>query len=522
MSTLAQQRTKSTSHFGGIFGPLAQYPGASYATILAEKIEQHTFVPRNTKREKTWVRSHAHDLKDMSKNTLPFNSALLLVDMESNASLDRTALRDAGIKFVRVLTSGVQAAKALSAANSNDLGEGGQIDIVFCHSRLEDMSAAQWIELIRKHPGLKNLPVVALVGGDVEREFLQSMDFTDLVTRPYSPKTLHDKLLHIQKIPNPWLDAQSPEFNAALHRFERCKTEEGKASFHVEEGLRFVQQKAWDSAIQEFNKALVHPAHKGDAELGLAAAWRGKQDLEKFRYYVYEAGLTFTRASQWTKARSAYVYMLRVLPKAPSPFVRTAQSYIRAGEYAKAATALVHGMELSSHENIANQVANACIYTENPAQALSKVKQVFVDPSLKNIVDSLDDNLAQALVAHQDAVSKGREERAKLEEKAKVFKAQQAKKHIPQLVSLEPEFDDDCINSGAKLTEYDEKGDESILEAIPGNPSLMQDDYVRKGKQENVLELMSEDDLESQLFTGFPKLNEAATVIKTTFKLMKK
>ncbi len=523
MQAQTQQRQNQATHFGGIFAPLAQYPGASYAKILSEKIEQHSFTPRPTKREKILVRSKTPYMKNMSKNILPFKSALLIVDMENNASLDRSALRDAGIKYVRVLTSGLQAAKILSSGPSSSQGEGDNIDIVFCHARFDDMSAVQWIELIRTHPALKSLPVVALVGSSVEEHFLQNLDFTAIMARPYSPKILHDKLADIDHVQAFYRNVESPVFDAALQRFESCNTEDGKASFYMEEGMRFVQQKEWDSAIQAFNKSMIHPTQKGDSELGIAAAWRGKQDIEKFRYYVYEAGLTFARAGQWSKARTAYSYMLKAVPKAPSPFVRIAQSYVRAGEYAKAAQALIKGIDLSPHENVANYIAKACLYTENPPYTLQKVKQFFVDPILQDIVKALDENLQQAFEARQDTVSKGREERARLEAKAKEYNANKANAtssnavKIKSVVDLEDELEDDDFGP----LYYDEDSDESILESIPGNPSLMQDDYVKK-EQGKVLQLMNEDDMESQLFTSFPKLNEAATVIKTTLKLMKK
>ncbi len=524
---LNNHNTNSATYFGGIFSPLAQYPGASYAKILSEKIEQNTFIiPKTTKREKVLVKSNTRYLKNMTNNALPFKSALLLVDMESNASLDKAALRDAGIKHVRVLTSGLHAAKVLSAKDSVDMGEDSQIDVVFCHPRFEDMSAVQWIELIRLHESLKNLPVIALIGSPIEEKFLQHADFNDFMLRPYSPKILHDKLLNIDLAKQKRdMNIESTDFDNAICRYERCKTEEGKGLFNIEEGMRFVQQKNWDSAIQSFTKAMLSKVHKGDAELGLAAAYRGKQDVEKYRYYLYEASLTFTRTAQWSKARSAYAHVLKDVPMAPSPFVRTAQSYIRSGEYAEASATLVAGLDLSTHENIAKHVARACLYTENPPHTLQKVKQFFIDPALKDIVTALDSNLQQAFVSHENSLTKSREEQARLEEKARLFKLQKAKDAEKErakndVVSLVG-FDE--IDDISAYDAYSEDDGESILEVIPGNASLIEDDYVKKNsKTGGVLELMNEDTLESNLFTGFPKLNEAATVIKTTLKLMKK
>ncbi len=502
------------SNFGGIFAPLAQYPGASYAKLLAEKIEQDTpIVPNKKAPKKTFVRSSMP--RTMKKINLPFKTALLIVDTESNANLDRAALRDAGISQIRVLTSGLEAAKVLSAKTNEDQ----PVDIVFCHPRFEDMSAVQWIELIRSHPTLKYLPIVSLVGSPAEEKLLLAVldGFDDSLTRPYSPKNLQDKLLQLSHLyeEDRRLDLPSLVFDAALLRFENRKTEDGKAGFYMEDGLRFMTEKQWDNAIQSFNKAMLHVEYKGDAELGLAAAWRGKQNVEKFHYYLYEASLTFTRANKWTKARSAYKHVLRSMPKAPSPFVRTMQNLIRAEKYTEAAETLIAGLDLSKHENIANHIAKACLYTENPPYTLQKVKQYFTDQALKEIVKSLDVHLHQAFVTHQDSVNKAREAKAKLEQKAReqLKAAALVKPVIEDLI--DHDLDDYKI-----ADEYAE--DESILDDIPGKPSLMQDDYIKQQDREGVVPLMNANDLESQMFSSFPRLNEAATVIKTTWKLMKK
>ncbi len=524
-----QYNQKQSTHFGGIFAPLAQYPGASYAEILSEKfVSQAQKSPHYGLREKNVVRSGVHYVKYMQKNNLPFNTALLLVDVESNSSLDRSILRDAGIARVRVFTSGLQAAKFLSAKQETDAQE--LVDIVFCHPRFEDMSAVQWIELIRSHPALKQLPVVALAGNHAEERLLQAVlgGFDELLTRPYSPKSLQEKLrqMHYSKSELSINSTVSPDFDQALKRFELCKTEDGKAKFNMEEGLRYMQQKQWDLAIQSFNKAIVNQSYKGDAELGLAAAWRGKQDLEKFRYYLYEAALTFTRSEQWAKARSAYAHALKIMPKTPSPFVRTMQSLIRAGKYSEAATTLLEGIELSKHEHISRHIAKACLYTENPPFTLKKVKEYFTDPLLLDAVKSIDSDLQQAFAAHQDNVNRNREEKARLEQKAKDYlKNKQSK---TRSIAGEDESADLVLGlvplvsqQVKKITSKNKVEADSILEEIPGDPTLMEDDYIKRHNNA-AIPLMDEDDLESQLFTGFPGLNEAATVIKTTWKLMKK
>ncbi len=515
---LKQDQLSKNQHFGGIFAPLAQYPGASYAKLLAEKIEQDIPVVKPKKvSEKTIVRSTMPHI--MKKIALPFKNALLLVELESNASLDRAALRDAGISQLQVLTSGVQAAKILSNKIPND----APIDIVFCHPRFEDMSAVQWIELIRSHPALKQLPVVSLVGSPAEERLLRAVmgGFDDLLTRPYSPKNLQDKLLQISYLhaDDRRQDLPSQAFDATLARFDSRKTEDGKASFHMEDGLRFITEKQWGNAVQAFTKAMLHPDYKGDAELGLAAASRGNKDMEKFNYYLYEASLTFTRAAKWTKARSAYKHVLRNMPKAPSPFVRTMQAHIRAGNYTDAATTLISGLDLSKHENIASHIAKACLYTENPPYTLQKVKQFFTDPALKDIVKSLDVHLQQAFVNHQDSVNKARAAKAKLEQRAK--EQLKAEARIPTVIEpVGVELGDYDFNDKKIADEY--AADESILDDIPGRPSLMNDDYVKRQEREGVLPLMNEAEVESQMFSSFPGLNEAATVIKTTWKLMKK
>ncbi len=186
-------RPRPSRPMGGMFSPLAQYPGAGYEEVFSTGRKHDTLpvLPQKTakKATKEIVRtkvSMAHTKQHS------FRSALLLVEMEGNARMDRAALRDAGVNRVQVLTSGLLASRFLSLKTQQ--GESTQdhnpvkgVDLVVCHPRLEDMSSLQWIELIRLNPALRHLPVITIAGSVEEGALFQALNcnFTSILTRPY-------------------------------------------------------------------------------------------------------------------------------------------------------------------------------------------------------------------------------------------------------------------------------------------------------------------------------------------------
>ncbi len=556
---------------GGLFSPLAQYPGAGYAEVFATARgkDDTTFLKESTSApvaKKTVVRTKG------AMANIPdhfFTSALLLVDDESNARMDRNALREAGIAKVQVLTSGVLAARFL--AHYSKEVDAKHIDIIVCHPHLGDMSALQWIELLSAHPVLKNIPVLGIAGSEDAAKLLRAFGggFAEILVRPYSHDDVRRILYEIQESALGKTQGASSEtlddtvFAQNLKRLQTLQSEDGRAERFVQDGLQWLKMKEWDKAITALSKALHNQEMRGEAEYGLAVAWQGKKNIEKYCYYLSEACLSLVRSQKWAKARMAYTQLLKVMPSAPNPFVAVAENLIRAQRYRDAAGTLVLGLPLGNAQDATQRLARACYYAENPPFAVGKIQKAFTAPMLHKIVQELPDALKQVTEEHEQRLQQRREERAALRLKTRSLPqptaytassvssakkgadspasgAGHAQSPIVASLSLEDTFSDSqqefydaqSLKAEGKMSKSGKgaMGKKSFESASAeggtvtrGQKSKKSDDDSAKSSskqgQTPLLQPLFEEDMAVDMFS--PKLNDIATVIKTTWKIMK-
>ncbi len=539
---LLNEQGKPPKHMGGALSPLAQNPEAGYSKTLQTEEDPKPLPEKN----KFFIRTN----KPMdSINEHSYSSALLLVEIEGNARMDRSTLREAGLGRIQVLTSGILAGRFLDIKSKDESEQG--IDIIFCHPRLEDMSASQFVELIRLSPLLKHIPIIAIAGNSEEGNLFQSIGcgFAQVLTRPYSLYDLQKALAQTQELKHesenitPAQPTKNKEdFDVALKTLESYKGQNARAVMYFNEGLKLLKEKSWDMAIVALSKVLYNQELKGEAEYGLAIAWQGKNNAEKYTYFLNEACLSLVRTQKWARARHAYTKLLQVMPHALNPFVRTAEGLIRGQNFRDAGATLLLGIGLSSEKDVLERIARACFYTENMEFTLDRVQKNFTAPQLKNLVAALPQELERLSKGHSQALEKKRDERAILRKKLRSLPPK------PDAFSLSP-FDHSAQNSsqssaaGLELVESESvKKEIDLLDfgeddfATPEDKSTSAKksfglfssrdkkkqapkSSARKNTGNEKNTQLQEQDLEVDFF---PKqLNEIATVIKTTWKIMK-
>lgn len=488
--------------------------------------------------------------------THPYTSALLLVDAESNAAVDRRALREVGITHVRVMTSGLHTARMLAGYLNGE--EALHTDIVLCHQKLADMQGTHLAQLLRKHPRLLGLPILAVVGNVSEAERLKALatGFSGLLVRPYSHERLNQTLYALSmgteeqqvQLGRQFLDTSS--FDAALRQYELNLNGSGTPEVAFRAGLEHLQARRWEEAIQSFQRALHQLSLKGEAELGLAAAWRGKGDLKKYCYYLNEAGHTFARATLWHKAKVTYARLLMLEPGAANPFLATAESLVRATRYEEAAEALAEGYD-SLPEDVPQRLAQACIFTENPEFSVHKMERALETTALAHCAAELGEHIREALDEQARVAQARREEMAQWHEQKQRAEATA----LAPLAALVPTVLLEAFGEklhGIELAEAPSRresgmSDADVLASESSPTSLSSASGSASGSAPNqepqrtaargtaslspsplastptpMLEPMSEEDAQSRLFSSFPGLNEALTVAKVTWKLLKR
>ena len=263
---------------------------------------------------------------------------LLLSESESMAALDRRALREVGADRVEGLTSGVAAARIL--AGLDEAPPSFQPDVVVCSQRLSDMEGEQFCAILRLHPMLLDMPVLLILPHDSEVEQLRTLGCgaSALLARPYSIDQLKAHLDFLIST-RPTLDdldkasqlTTTKAFDDALATYGILLKPIRQPEDYFRVGMQCLEQRKWNSAINAFQRAMRGALIQGKAELGMAAAWKGKGDMARYKYYLSQAAATFVRARQWNRARAVYGRMLQEDPNARSPFLSEALQQMRQG-----------------------------------------------------------------------------------------------------------------------------------------------------------------------------------------------
>jgi CheY-like chemotaxis protein len=143
------------------------------------------FAPRSYEQMRFFpLASGAVPMSQSTTSVSGVTTALLLAQSEDFAVIDRRALREAGVGQVRVMSSGVYAARFLAGKEKND--QGARPDIVLVHHQLADMAGADFVELARSHPRLAGLPIVHVSSTEAPEEKIKALaqGYSGLLMRP--------------------------------------------------------------------------------------------------------------------------------------------------------------------------------------------------------------------------------------------------------------------------------------------------------------------------------------------------
>lgn len=320
----------------------------------------------------------------MHTSFAPYASALIVAASEGSATVDRTMLRQTGVPTVRVMTTGIGAARLL--AGQVTLDDVPMPDVVLCHDTLADMTGLDFLLLVRSHPHLHSLPIIYMSSGATESEVLDAIrtGCNGFITRPYTQDQMTRQLhrtaeslnvnAFMRELRAAKLDADTSAFDAALSRYAnvaRATGREAEAAF--QDGMARLLRKEWDRAIAAFNRAVRHNTLRAESQLGLAAAWRGKGDTVRSQQYLKEAGLTYARTENWRRARDVFSKLLQELPAAANPLLEEAARLVREGHYNAAARALAASRHVTPAAPLHPQIARACQFTPAPEEAARSV-----------------------------------------------------------------------------------------------------------------------------------------------------
>ena len=354
----------------------------------------------------------------MSETNVVLPDILLLSESQALNAVDKKVIREAGAGQIETMTSGEGAARRLA----EDLSLAGQI-IVVVNERLSDMSGEQFCDIIRLHPRLLALPVLLVLPSDSDLDQLVTLGCgaSALIARPYSVEAMRTALIKLTYAPAP-LNllkegkklSDTRQFDACLENFRlvlRPNRHQPEDFFKV--GMQCLEQKKWNSAIMAFHHALSSQLIKGEAELGMSAAYKGKGETREAEHWLGRAAETFVSAGRWHLARTVYAKLVASNAQARNPFFMQARRQIGQGEYDAAAVTLTEGLNTVPHNVVSEKMAELCALARSPETMLSYLEEALQkrreDDTL--IRSSLAKEFALKLKEQQARKSKASEQR---------------------------------------------------------------------------------------------------------------
>lgn len=313
----------------------------------------------------------------------PFLSALLLTDLTGNATVDRTVLRAAGVRQVRISTSGVEAARYLAAQVDTALPPG--TEVVVCLPVLGDMSAADFASLVRLHPLLSFLPLLAISARPEKEAVLRQAGFNAVLIRPFTAVRLQQALSTLAQeagaarsalIESLQRQGATPGHEAFDRRLQDFAPSE-RAALSAEENCRLGQElfreQRWDEALPYLRKAAADSETRARACLTLAALWEGRGETGKIQACLLDALHGFLDQGAWGKADMLARHLRNRYPDQPNPLLRELERRVSTGSLKGLRDMASLALEHISRSELIAALLNSCAGAPEPKATLQAV-----------------------------------------------------------------------------------------------------------------------------------------------------
>ncbi|MBO4369599.1 MAG: hypothetical protein J5803_05825 [Desulfovibrio sp.] len=320
-----------------------------------------------------------------------FSTILFLSDSISNNAVDKKVLREAGVTQIICMSSGSNACDYLT----KNLRQAREM-LVVCNAMLDDMSGEQFCNIVRLHPRLLGIPILLVLPSKISKDHLLALGCgaSAIIARPYSISAMHDALYslsyketHQTLLKNGIEKCSQKTFDESIDDLQYLlQLGEHNPEDFFKVGMRCLNDQKWNSAIAAFHHALSSQIVKGEAELGIATAYKGKGKLFEAEQWMTRACETFVFGSRWQMARMVYARIAKSNAAARNTFFVRARRQIAQGAYDAAAITLVEGIETVPHDEASKKMAEICVSAHAPTKMLHYLTDILED---RNMADSL-------------------------------------------------------------------------------------------------------------------------------------
>ena len=255
---------------------------------------------------------------------------------------------------------------------------------------LNDMNVIEFIKNINSRFKMNQVPVV-IISEESTKEFVLdaiAAGCSGFVIRPYKMETLKEHIKNIVDLER-FGDIEEDlvneanekitqgDYNSALEDLQEVLGDgEDVASSYFENGTKYLLNKKYTKAIIAFQKALKMNSLYIKAYTGMAEAYKGKGDTEKYKYYLEKAADEYAKIDNFNEVKKLFTEILKTDPHAPNPYNTLGINLRKEGKFKLAIDAYLQALNLDPqdeniHFNMAksyyfgNDLENAMKYLQN-------------------------------------------------------------------------------------------------------------------------------------------------------------
>jgi tetratricopeptide (TPR) repeat protein len=261
--------------------------------------------------------------------------------------------------------------------------------LIIIDTEVEDLALAEFVTALREVRPAEFLHIL-VISSERTEEFVLSMisaGCSGLVLRPYTLPSLKNHMLQSEKIEqvqdSDRETVDQAETMIGQGRFEDAigdltlvvSHQDDQADKFFFQGCQLLVEKKWSDAIQAFNQSLARNQTYIKAYEGLARAYLGKNDTDRYRFYLQKAADEYARLNNFAKVKKIFVEIVKYDVNAPNPYNTLGIRLRQEKQYKEAIQAYFQAIELSpKDENIHYNMAKAYFCDAQPEKSLECIR----------------------------------------------------------------------------------------------------------------------------------------------------
>ena len=261
--------------------------------------------------------------------------------------------------------------------------------LIIIDTEVEDLTLAEFVTALREVRPAEFLHIL-VISSERTEEFVLSMisaGCSGLVLRPYNLPSLKNHMLQSEKIEqvqdSDRETVDQAETMIGQGRYEDAigdltlvvSHQDDQADKFFFQGCQLLVEKKWSDAIQAFNQSLARNQTYIKAYEGLARAYLGKNDTDRYRFYLQKAADEYARLNNFAKVKKIFVEIVKYDVNAPNPYNTLGIRLRQEKQYKQAIQAYFQAIELSpKDENIHYNMAKAYFCDAQPEKSLECIR----------------------------------------------------------------------------------------------------------------------------------------------------